>query len=128
MAQFYAWLGARKSARIRLAVMDENGPKSPTRLHEEAKVADPHSRAKIARHVVASSGGRYDPTHPRERIRLLGRLEPVGIIDDILPPRDPNDGDDEDEDEDDGEHEEEEPAVIREPDEQAAAQSRRPVT
>jgi hypothetical protein len=39
----------------------------------------------------------------------------VGIVDDILPPRDPNDGDDEDEE--DGKDEEEEPGVIREPDE-----------
>lgn len=41
----------------------------------------------------------------------------VGIIDDILPPRDPHDGDDEDEEDGEDEDEEEEPAVIREPDE-----------
>jgi hypothetical protein len=40
----------------------------------------------------------------------------VGIIDDMLPPREPKDGDDEEEDGED-EDEEEEPAVIREPDE-----------
>jgi hypothetical protein len=48
----------------------------------------------------------------------LAELSLVTLIDDMLPPRDPHDGDDEDEeDEDEDEDEEEEPAVIREPDE-----------
>ena len=45
----------------------------------------------------------------------------VTTMDEMLPPRNPNDDDDEDEedveDEDEDEDEEEEPAVIREPDE-----------
>jgi hypothetical protein len=61
--------------------------------------------------------GRHDPTHLRERFRLwLAEWILVTLVNDMQPPRDPNDGD---EDEEDGknEEEEEEPAVIREPDE-----------
>ena len=53
---------------------------------------------------------------PCERFRLVGRVEFVTLIDDMLPPRDPNGVDDEDE-EDEDEVEDEKPAVIREPDE-----------
>ena len=41
----------------------------------------------------------------------------VTIMDDLLPPRDPNDDDDEEDAEVENEDEEDEPAVIREPDE-----------
>ena len=40
----------------------------------------------------------------------------ISLIDDMLPPRDPDDDDEEEEEEENG-AEEEEPAVIREPDE-----------
>jgi hypothetical protein len=41
----------------------------------------------------------------------------VTIIDNTLPPRDPNDDDDEDDEEEDDEDQNEEPPVVREPDE-----------
>ena len=41
----------------------------------------------------------------------------VTTMDEMLPPRNPNDDDDEDEEDVEDEDEEEEPAVIREPDE-----------
>ena len=39
------------------------------------------------------------------------------VVDDPVPPRDPNNVDDEEEDEEDNEGDDREPAVIREPDE-----------
>lgn len=56
-------------------------------------------------------------THPRERAGgWLAEWSFVSVIDDMLPPRHPNDGEDDDDEEDEDE-DEEEPAVIREPDE-----------
>jgi hypothetical protein len=57
------------------------------------------------------------PRIPENASAWLADWSLVTIMDDMLPPRDPNDDDDEDEDEDeDDEHQNDEPAVIREPD------------
>ena len=45
-------------------------------------------------------------------------LDLLILVSDLLPPRDPNDGDDDDdEDDDEADDDDQEPAVIREPDE-----------
>jgi hypothetical protein len=41
----------------------------------------------------------------------------VSVMDNTMPPRDPNDDDDEDEEDEEEENRHEEPAVVREPDE-----------
>ena len=56
------------------------------------------------------------PRVPANVSGWLAEWSLVTLIDDMLPPRDPNGVDDEDEEGDD-EDEEKEPAVIREPDE-----------
>jgi hypothetical protein len=63
---------------------------------------------------------RHDRVHPRERFTWLFDWSIVTIIDNTMPPRDPNDDDDDDpEDEDDDAESDDdfEPAVVREPDE-----------
>jgi hypothetical protein len=56
---------------------------------------------------INGSSGTLSPVAPN----------PVAVLVDIMPPRDPNDDDDIDDDEDDEEADEDrEPAVIREPD------------
>jgi hypothetical protein len=57
------------------------------------------------------------PRIPENASAWLADWSLVTIMDDMLPPRDPNDDDDEDEEDGEDEDEEEEPAVIREPDE-----------
>jgi transposase len=69
MAQFYAWLGARKSARIRLAVMDMWKPfRMATQAHapQAAILFDKF-------HVMRHLGEALDTVRKREYARLAGR-------------------------------------------------------
>jgi transposase len=69
MAQFYAWLGARKSARIRLAVMDMWKPfRTATQAHapQAAILFDKF-------HVMRHLGEALDTVRKSEYVRLSGR-------------------------------------------------------
>ena len=69
MAQFYAWLGARKSARIRLAVMDMWKPfRTATQAHapQAAILFDKF-------HVMRHLGEALDTVRKSEYARLSGR-------------------------------------------------------
>ena len=69
MAQFYAWLGARKSARIRLAVMDMWKPfRTATQAHapQAAILFDKF-------HVMRHLGDALDTVRKSEYARLSGR-------------------------------------------------------
>jgi transposase len=69
MAQFYAWLGARKSARIRLAVMDMWKPfRMATQAHAP-QAAILFDKFHITRHL----GEALDTVRKREYARLSGR-------------------------------------------------------
>ena len=69
MAQFYAWLGARKSARIRLAVMDMWKPfRNATQAHapQAAILFDKF-------HVMRHLGEALDKVRKSEYARLSGK-------------------------------------------------------
>ena len=69
MAQFYAWLGARKSARIRLAVMDMWKPfRMATQAHAP-KAAILFDKFHVMRHL----GEALDTVRKSEYARLSGR-------------------------------------------------------
>jgi hypothetical protein len=51
--------------------------------------------------------------HMPENILILADWRPAGIVDDTIPPRDPNDDDDEEDEED--EENDDVPPVVREP-------------
>ena len=69
MAQFYAWLGARKSARIRLAVMDMWKPfRMATQAHAP-KAAVLFDKFHVMRHL----GEALDTVRKSEYARLSGR-------------------------------------------------------
>jgi hypothetical protein len=52
-----------------------------------------------------------------ENILILADWRLAGIVDDTMPPRDPNGDDDEEEEEDEEEERNDQPPVVREPDE-----------
>jgi hypothetical protein len=52
-----------------------------------------------------------------ENILILADWTLAGIVDDTMPPRDPNGDDDEKEEEDEEEERNDQPPVVREPDE-----------
>ena len=69
LAQFYAWLGAKKSARVRLAVMDMWKPfRLATRAHAP-KSAILFDKFHIMRHL----GEALDTVRKSEYARLAGR-------------------------------------------------------
>ncbi len=68
MAQFCAWLGARKSARIRLAVMDMWKPfRMATQAHAQAAIL--FDKFHVMRHL----GEALDTVRKSEYARLSGR-------------------------------------------------------
>jgi hypothetical protein len=50
-----------------------------------------------------------------ENILILAEWRLAGIVDDTIPPRDPNGDDDEEEEEEEDEESDDEPPVVREP-------------
>jgi hypothetical protein len=50
-----------------------------------------------------------------ENILILADWRFAGLVDDTMPPRNPNDDDDEEEDEDEDEERNDQPPVVREP-------------
>src|SRR5438034_1858986 len=69
MAQFYAWLGARKSARIRLAVMDMWKPFRTATLARAPQAAILFDKFHIMRHL----GEALDKVRKSEYARLSGK-------------------------------------------------------